>query len=183
MLLCFHIIIVEHFAPDRTQCFATPQNYTFKMGSNSLQNDTEFTQIRQAARIIAHSDYSANFDGYPVNDLALFKLTEPFVITEDAGIYRVNTVCVPKEYMEDQFVVGQNTTITGWGALDNNRWVFLLLLLLFIIIIIIIIFIFFFFFFWGGVSMCVCFLLHSRTKKHREQPCIQTYWNTYVHYV
>ncbi|XP_001199035.1 trypsin-1 [Strongylocentrotus purpuratus] len=91
-----------------------PEAYEFRAGSTSLTKDTDVTQKLQVSKIIVHPDFDFedyyNFD----NDIALFKMREPFTLTED---YRVNTICLPTGDMNDEFVIGQDAIVTGWGTL------------------------------------------------------------------
>ena len=48
------------------------------------------------------------------NDLAIVTLTEAVQIGS-----RVNYACLPSEEMGGDFLVGKNTTLSGWGRLDD----------------------------------------------------------------
>eukprot|EP00057_Strongylocentrotus_purpuratus_P015082 XP_011669556.1 PREDICTED: transmembrane protease serine 3-like [Strongylocentrotus purpuratus] len=94
-----------------------PKVYAFKVGSNNLSDFTDVIQVRWASRILVHPDYDFIDAFNNDNDIALFKMTEPFILSED---FKVNTICLPTGDMDDQFVVGQNATVTGWGTLQSG---------------------------------------------------------------
>eukprot|EP00057_Strongylocentrotus_purpuratus_P011949 XP_011666423.1 PREDICTED: serine protease 52-like [Strongylocentrotus purpuratus] len=95
-----------------------PELYTFTVGSIDTTVDTDVSQERQASRIIVHPKYDFRDDYNYDNDIALFKMNGSFTLSED---FKVNTICLPTGDMEDQFVVGQNATVTGWGKLKSEE--------------------------------------------------------------
>ncbi|XP_041474581.1 trypsin-2-like [Lytechinus variegatus] len=106
---------------DRCYLCNPSEAYEFRAGSTSITQDTDFTQQLPVSKIIVHPefDFEAYWNEYYCdNDIALFKMKEPFTLNED---YQVNTVCLPTSDMDDQFVVGQDAFVTGWGTMKRNE--------------------------------------------------------------
>ncbi|XP_063961475.1 uncharacterized protein LOC129269155 [Lytechinus pictus] len=91
-----------------------PEIFEFRVGSKSLVNSTQATQMRQAMEVYVHPDFNPSTLDY---DIALFKMAKTFNIWAD---YEVNTVCLPKKSDESMFLVGQDAVVTGWGALQQG---------------------------------------------------------------
>ncbi|XP_063957511.1 kallikrein-8-like [Lytechinus pictus] len=100
-----------------TNLLCQPESYTFKVGSKNLTGHTPVSQERKAIDILVHPGYHLADDGDFDNDIALFKMSEPFTLSKD---YKVNTICLPTEDMDDRFSVGQDAYVTGWGLLTGG---------------------------------------------------------------
>ncbi|XP_063971311.1 trypsin-like [Lytechinus pictus] len=108
------VLTAAHCVDPKFLC--TPEVYSLRVGSvNNTGTINNVTQERNAQRIIVHPNYDfgniKNFD----NDLALLKVEVPFTLD-----YKVNTVCLPTEDMDDWFSEGDNVTITGWGKRKSD---------------------------------------------------------------
>eukprot|EP00057_Strongylocentrotus_purpuratus_P001520 XP_001199552.2 PREDICTED: trypsin-2 isoform X1 [Strongylocentrotus purpuratus] len=96
----------------------TPHVFEFRVGSISLTSKTDVTQVRRASRIFTHPEYDLLDDEEDDHDIALFRMSQPFNLTQD---YRVNTVCLPTGDMDDEFGAGKVATVTGWGTLQSGK--------------------------------------------------------------
>eukprot|EP00057_Strongylocentrotus_purpuratus_P004295 XP_003728417.2 PREDICTED: prostasin [Strongylocentrotus purpuratus] len=96
----------------------TPHVFEFRVGSISLTSKTDVTQVRRASRIFTHPEYDLLDDEEDDHDIALFRMSQPFNLTHD---YRVNTVCLPTEDMDDEFGAEKVATVTGWGTLQSGK--------------------------------------------------------------
>ena len=100
----------------RGSILTKPDLFQFRMGNNKASTNGPYHQIRTAEKIFMHPDYTIlSADSYD-SDVALFKLKEPFVITD-----YVRTVCLPTESMAADFPATTPVTVTGWGATEDGE--------------------------------------------------------------